>query len=77
MKYELVDNGLLARFERAEARAAIQILRAAGFKYGDGECGRGLYSPTWDRQLGYWYGQTFYLNPSLLHHLPADHSGGA
>lgn len=69
MKYSLMDDGLLAYFEKSDGRSVISQLRAKGFKYGNGSVGRGLYSPTWDRQLGYFFADRFYLNPSLLIHL--------
>ena len=76
MQYTVDTDGRLVRFERADGLAAIKVLRAAGFKYGNGECGRGLYSPTWDRQMGYWWGEQFLLNPSLLRHLPDAQAAG-
>lgn len=70
MTYTLTSDGMLAVFDRSNGLEAVRTLRAAGFRYGNGECGRGLYSPNWDRQMGYWLGDLFYLNPSLLWRLP-------
>ena len=62
----LTHDGLLVRMNRTEAREFIDKLREQGFKYGRGSCGRGLYSPTWDRMMGEWSDDCFLVNPSLL-----------
>lgn len=67
LNHRLDADGLLARFARTEGNQAIKMLRAQGFKYGQGDAGFGLYSPTWDRQLGEWYGAELLLNPSVLY----------
>jgi hypothetical protein len=77
VKYTPLKDGTLVHFDRADGLEAIRTLRSHGFKYGNGPCGRGLYSPTWDRQLGYWDGDRFYLNPSLLHWLELPPIGAA
>lgn len=69
MRYSLMDDGLLAYFEKSDGTSVVQQLRKKGYKYGTSSVGRGLYSPNWDRMLGYFYADRFYLNPSLLHHL--------
>jgi hypothetical protein len=71
LKFTLDADGLLARFPNG--LEAVALLRAKGFKFGTGFAGRGLYSKTWDRQLGEFEFPSnkgdFLLNPSLLHHL--------
>lgn len=65
--YILSEDGLIAKFSKSDGLEAIKLLRSKGYKYGNGECGKGLYSPNWDRMMGEWYGEEFTLNPSLLY----------
>lgn len=43
LNHRLDADGLLARFARTEGNQAIKMLRAQGFKYGQGDAGFGLY----------------------------------
>lgn len=64
------SDGTLVNLTGEEAAQALLILESKGFLYGNGECGEGLYSPTWDRMLGNFNGpDLFHLNPSLLYEL--------
>lgn len=48
-------DGLLVFIAEAAGKQCIKELRKKhGFKYGEGSAGRGLYSPSWDRQMGEW-----------------------
>ena len=70
---KILSDGLLVRLDKDEALSLIAALRAShGFKYGNGACGRGLYSPTWDRQMGEWDGDEFLINPSILVYVGID-----
>lgn len=75
------QDGLLIYLTEDEAKHAIGALRTGwGFKFGMGHMGRGLYSPTWDRQMGEWtderrpgsfeYERMFAVNPSIADYLP-------
>lgn len=81
------DDGLLLSFSVEQGKEVITYLRREHeWKYGNGECGRGLYSPRWDRQMGEWgdrlklpktgprsqYEPCFWVNPSVIYYLP-DH----
>lgn len=68
----LTHDGLLVRMGRLEANEFIVKLRADGFQYGRGSCGRGLYSQNWDRMMGEWHGDDFLVNPSMLAYAGID-----
>jgi len=63
----MMRDGLLVWCSREEGKELVQKLRAVGYKFGLGEAGRGLYSRTWDRQMGEFVGDRFYANPSILY----------
>lgn len=77
------QDGGLCYLTEAEGNEAIETLRLKyRFNYGKGEVGVGLYSPTWDRQMGEWdeirgangYIKVFAVNPSIIwHYLPHLH----
>lgn len=76
-KVHWAKDGLLFFLPMEQAKIAILQLRKQGFKLGNGDCGYGLYSSTWDRQIAeadnikindkYVDGYSF--NPSILIYL--------
>jgi len=64
-----LKNGLLYTCSVEVGKLLIKYMRSKhGFKYGNGEIGKGLYSPSWDRQMGEFNWDQFQYNPSLLHY---------
>lgn len=70
-------DGLIIWIPEPLGIIVIQRMRQEhGFKFGNGNMGRGLYSPTWDRQMGEWdeqklngkWEKMLYVNPSVILH---------